>query len=963
MKKIKTFFILLFLCLSSYNAQVITFDSVYTRYKNFNYLGSEQRKDSSYLVAIAIYNPTMKIVHIDQKGRVIGYNDLTVELFLRSNPLCNTSDGGWTVVSSIIKGKNPNSYVNISLTKFSSDNKLEWQKFYGDSLLKEYGMMVMQMDDSGFLILAGTYVNPILIRTDSLGNLIWMKHYKYPALFSNIDCQFIKLADDKLVIANSSSLLGVNQNGDSLWTTKLDMKVNSITPLADGGFLACVNTKLYKFNKSGNILWQKDFPFKLTDMVETYDKKIALVSYGQNNRFLKILDEDGNLIRQKSLYNYNALFVKEALDKGLIISGASDYIAVYSPPWLMKTNNEYEVKRLSLTLSNYTFFINDSITINWRSEAVNKVDLYYSTDDGVNWIEIVKNLPDTSSYVWVVPETPTIKGKLKIVDAEYPELFDISEISFRIFDPGTINYIDINQILMFVGNNGMGSHDPRSDGAGLYWPGGKDATIGAVFQDGLIWGGKVNGVINVNGNTHRNGLQPGKILSNGLPDTTTKPIYNIWKIRKDWESLPPGSERDAFEYNYNNWPGELGAPYEDINHDGQYTKGIDKPKFEGDETLWFVANDLDSTITHYTYGSEPIGLEVQATTYGYNRTDDLADVVFKKYKIINKSNSIVEDMYFGYWSDTDLGDGNDDYVGCDTLLNFGFTYNADNIDGSGNYGYGTPPPALGYLLLQGPKQTSNSSDSAFFNNFWHNGFKNLGMSSFVPNMKGSFWTHDPSQGRYEGTLQFYNLLNGLRNEGEPMIDPNTGDTTKFGLAGDPVAEIGWYEGKGWPPGYDITPIHYPGDRRLMVTSGSFNFAPGDTQEVVYAIIIGRGTDNINSIKVLKDKTKAVKNFYYLGILSDVNDSKIIPEEYKLYQNFPNPFNPTTTIKYSIPERSGVELKIFDVLGKEVTTLVNEEKTAGNYEVKFDGSKLASGIYIYRLKAGNYFNTKKLVLIK
>ena len=96
----------------------------------------------------------------------------------------------------------------------------------------------------------------------------------------------------------------------------------------------------------------------------------------------------------------------------------------------------------------------------------------------------------------------------------------------------------------------------------------------------------------------------------------------------------------------------------------------------------------------------------------------------------------------------------------------------------------------------------------------------------------------------------------------------------------------------------------------------------------------------------------------------------LPTEYKLYNNYPNPFNPITTIKYSIPLGTKgisylqhVSLKVYDMLGRIVTTLVNDIKQAGTYEVRFDGSKIASGVYIYQLVAGNIFLSNKLILIK
>jgi hypothetical protein len=88
-----------------------------------------------------------------------------------------------------------------------------------------------------------------------------------------------------------------------------------------------------------------------------------------------------------------------------------------------------------------------------------------------------------------------------------------------------------------------------------------------------------------------------------------------------------------------------------------------------------------------------------------------------------------------------------------------------------------------------------------------------------------------------------------------------------------------------------------------------------------------------------------------------------PLSYSLSQNFPNPFNPATKINFSIPWRSFITLKIYNFQGEEISTLINEEKEIGNYEVGFDGSNLSSGVYFYKIQAGNYTDTKKLILIK
>jgi hypothetical protein len=93
------------------------------------------------------------------------------------------------------------------------------------------------------------------------------------------------------------------------------------------------------------------------------------------------------------------------------------------------------------------------------------------------------------------------------------------------------------------------------------------------------------------------------------------------------------------------------------------------------------------------------------------------------------------------------------------------------------------------------------------------------------------------------------------------------------------------------------------------------------------------------------------------------DLLITPVEFALDQNYPNPFNPATKISYSISEAGNVELKVYDILGNEVVTLVNEEKSPGKYIAEFNASTLASGVYMYTLRTNNFIQSKKMVLMK
>lgn len=102
------------------------------------------------------------------------------------------------------------------------------------------------------------------------------------------------------------------------------------------------------------------------------------------------------------------------------------------------------------------------------------------------------------------------------------------------------------------------------------------------------------------------------------------------------------------------------------------------------------------------------------------------------------------------------------------------------------------------------------------------------------------------------------------------------------------------------------------------------------------------------------------------VLTDVsnnNNGGSIPEKFELSQNYPNPFNPTTTIRYSLPEAASVRLDIYNILGQRISTLVNEEQKAGNYQVRFQTPGLSSGVYLYRLQAGNHVMVRKMLFMK
>jgi len=479
----------------------------------------------------------------------------------------------------------------------------------------------------------------------------------------------------------------------------------------------------------------------------------------------------------------------------------------------------------------------------------------------------------------------------------------------------------VTQTLSNIGNwgfwvnyEGLTGHDPFTNSAGGYYPRG---VMTAIYADGFIWGGylKQNGVAVSDTPTvggigyYRIGTTPGWIQDDGTPVSPDDPRVRIYRIRDDWRSLtssqvlseatelynvPVSGVTDAmtsaiiqqYADDWKNWPVDLGAPYYDVNHNGKYDPVLDdngypiKPEYDengnliaggdypgiaqADQTIWLVVNDLNESKMLNLSGSKPIGIEVQITMWAYNQPGNtLGQIVFKRYKMINKSGYTIDSMFVAQFSDPDVGDYSDDLVGCDTTLSLHFAYNGPPVDAE--YAkVNLPPPAVGFDFFQGPLVPGAPSDSAVSNLQRVYGYKNLPMTSFGYFSAGGTIS-DPPMGVIDFTLQWYNMLNGyiptndLKNPTPYVIQsgPRTGEPSKFPLYGDPVkdpnATKGDIDGKGGNMG--------PGDRRMFACTGPFTMKPGDSQEIVVALIGGMGGTNIQSISDLKSTDRVAQQVY------------------------------------------------------------------------------------------------------
>jgi len=376
--------------------------------------------------------------------------------------------------------------------------------------------------------------------------------------------------------------------------------------------------------------------------------------------------------------------------------------------------------------------------------------------------------------------------------------------SLEVVPLGERALLNIGDVSMWFKRDGWSARNPLSDQSGVTFP---RSTGQVIFQDGLIWGGRVlDGKpqeLRVGGQTYRIGTVPGRIITRGVAEDPNDPSVRIYRVRRDYKTADlrqDASElfgkdlgevtsgdiealRNQYDNDWREWPWEKGAPFYDRDGDGAYSPqfdatGIpilddttDEPGLSGgDQVAWFAINDLDQGITGSLYGSDPIGLEAQVTLWGYARADALGDAISKKYLVIYKGtadtpdNAVIEDMYFAQWSDPDLGDYGDDFAGSDVALGLGYAYNASSSD-SRFRAFDLAPPATGYVFL------------------------NRSMASSTYFATGSPIS-DPHLGEYSGTLQWYNLLRGFQPQTDvdnpvPFTDPD-GNATVFALDGTPT---------------------------------------------------------------------------------------------------------------------------------------------------------------------------------
>ena len=520
----------------------------------------------------------------------------------------------------------------------------------------------------------------------------------------------------------------------------------------------------------------------------------------------------------------------------------------------------------------------------------------------------------------------------------------ISNTKFQISSESKINYVELNSnnIKLYLQN--IGNTKNYTGAGGGYWNILNDQVI--VYDHGPWIIGKIDNKVHLAlvqwyRNYESSVYSPGPIINN-KPVMIEKPAdslkYRIYKISKN----------DFTSKDYLEWPKEFGAP---IKNDG-------KPKLYGDQTTWCVYNSLDPSTSYRNEwnikkDSLPImPIEIQQLVYsrkGSNITDDdlYANVVFYEYTIINKGSKPIDSTYFSFWADIDFSSGINNFPACDSTLDLAYLWSNKTLE----------QPAVGVTLLYGPT-ISKIGSKAFFKGKEITNKSNLKLSSVHGIIENSSSIQEPGKPA-SSRNEAWNIAKGLFVDGNKMIDPTNNKSTKFMFNGDPISNKGW-----------LFNSNSGGEAGFNLFTGPFNLAPNDTQWIMLALVPANGKDYKESISKLRNKVKLLKSIQYdslafgnKSVVVNVESENIIPDEFDLKQNYPNPFNPSTTIEFAVKESGNYSLKVYDMLGQEVATLINNNINAGAYKVKFDASKLSSGIYIYRLVGNNVNLTKKMILTK
>ncbi len=464
-------------------------------------------------------------------------------------------------------------------------------------------------------------------------------------------------------------------------------------------------------------------------------------------------------------------------------------------------------------------------------------------------------------------------------------------------------WLDANHLSLPVSNVGSYALNLDNYDSGLEYPKGSGKPL--VFAAGPWLAGKVGPDIRTAIAEFGWEFTPGPIVGGTYHTDTLR--YKVYKVsRSDTTGWGEWVER----------AGPMGAPL-----DGSGTR----PGFVGDQMLWTVFNDANPVPeVGLRYGQRltpPMWLEVQLLAYAFNRPGPLRDAVFLHYRIVHKGVSDLDSFYVGLFMD-----GKTSAVpilaACDVTRDLGYVYRSDDDD----FYYGAAGPAVGLDLLRGPLDAGGAPIPA---------------TSFVVYPNGA----DPSD-----SLQFYNILRGALPWGATMVDSSTMQPTRFWSSGDPVTGTGW----------NATMPPHP---HWALASGPFQLAPGDTQEVDVALVVGQGADRLASVTALRANDDVAQALFDASFAS-VPAPEILP-----LRAWPSPAGATVHIGYSIAGQEAlVEATVYDLGGRRIRRLMRGTQLPGDHTLTWEGTddhgrRARQGLYLVRVAIASQTGVARVALLR
>ena len=508
--------------------------------------------------------------------------------------------------------------------------------------------------------------------------------------------------------------------------------------------------------------------------------------------------------------------------------------------------------------------------------------------------------------------------------------------------------LDVGNVRAKILNNG-----------GLFWSGGanayevpKGSGVHSIFVGNLWLGGLVDGDLRMAATSYGPWeMWPGPRTEGGVSPETCAEYDRLWEIKTDDLQRDGPLARQRLD----EWPVHVGAPFIDVDGDGEYEPvNGDRPEMLGDQQLWWVMNDMGGI--HHITDTEPMQVEVRATAFAFGGEGAVANSTFYRYLIRNTSDRPIVNGYAALYLDPDLGAAFDDYVGSDTTLGMGFTYNADNNDDGQ---YGEAPPAFGAMVLKRPL-------SAVLNEGVACGYadsKTTGFTSMLMYTGGSVPVGDPNSGR-----QYYTSMQGLWLDGRPITFGGDGlnfsnEPTRFVFPGNPATLSYWSEVDSDGNGTSTVPA----DRRYLNGLGPFCMAPGEEVELVIAIVWSRGSSNLDSVRQLKEDVAYIQSIRDIIMTPRSMPGHNVPEPDVPFAVgvYPNPAGAEgATVRLSIPEALDVGGEVYDLLGRRVHVAAGRGRLdGGEHQWTLPTGAWAPGVYIVRIQAGNTVTSRRLVVGK